>query len=90
MPVVTHTGDVALARAEYDRCSGANLRYALRKRFSWMQREAAGVLRQEGYLLVGNLGKTTEWALRLIGHEGYDWSADPVDASRPCNDLKDP
>jgi len=38
MPVVTHTGDVALARAEYDRRSGANLRYALRKRFSWMQR----------------------------------------------------
>jgi len=166
MPVVTHTGDVALARAEYDRRPGANLKFALRKRFSWMQRylgptafavevgcgagfserflkagrleltdaephpwvarvvdatelpyadasvdvliasnvihhlaypdrfvrEAARVLRPEGYLLVQecNLGKTTEWALRLTGHEGYDWSADPFDASRPCNDPKDP
>src|SRR2546430_16308219 len=56
----------------------------------WFLREAARVLRQERYLLVGNLGKNTEWALRLTGHEGYDWSADPFDASRPCNDPKDP
>jgi SAM-dependent methyltransferase len=166
MPLVTHTGDVALARAEYDRRPGANLRYALRKRFSWMQRYlgpttsavevgcgagfserflkagrleltdaepqpwvarvvdatelpyadasvdvliannvihhlaypdrffrgAARVLRPGGHLLVQecNLGKTTECALRLTGHEGYDWSADPFDPTRPCNDPKDP
>jgi SAM-dependent methyltransferase len=166
MPVVSHTGDVVLARAEYDRRPGSNLRFALRKRFSWMQRylgptsfavevgcgagfsekflkagrleltdaeprpwvarvvdahelpyddasvdaviannvihhlaypdrflrQAARVLRPGGHLLVQecNLGKTTEWALRLTGHEGYDWSADPFDASRPCNDPRDP
>src|SRR5256886_6606267 len=46
-------------------------------------REAARVLRQDGYLLVQecNVGKTTEWALRLTGHEGYDWSAYPFDRS---------
>jgi SAM-dependent methyltransferase len=167
MPLVSHTGDVALARAEFDRRPGANLRYCLRKRFAWMQRylgpesfvvevgcgagfsekfiragrleltdaeprpwvsrvvdaqelpytdasvdvliannvihhlaypdrffrEAARVLRPgSGHLLVQecNLGKTTEWALRITGHEGFDWSADPFDASRPCNDPKDP
>jgi SAM-dependent methyltransferase len=166
MPLVSHTGDVVLARAEFDRRPGANLRYCLRKRFAWMQRylgpqsfavevgcgagfserfiragrleltdaeprpwvarvvdahelpyadatvdvliannvihhlaypdrffrEAARVLRQDGHLLVQecNLGKTTEWALRLTGHEGFDWTADPFDASRPCNDPKDP
>jgi SAM-dependent methyltransferase len=166
MPVVSHTGDVARARAEYERRRGSNLRYALRKRFSWMQRylgpktyavevgcgagfserflragrleltdaephpwvarvvdahelphadgsvdvliannvihhvaypdrflrEAARVLRPGGYLLVQecNCSKTTEWALRATGHEGYDWSADPFDATRPCNDPKDP
>jgi len=164
--IVKHTGDVALARAEFDRRRGANLRYALRKRFSWMQRylgaetyavevgcgagfserflragrleltdaepqpwvarvvdahelpyadrsvdaviannvvhhlayparfleEAARVLRPGGHLLVQecNCGKTTEWALRLTGHEGFDWSADAFDTSRPCNDPKDP
>ena len=166
MPLVTHTGDVALARAEYDRRPGDNLRYALRKRFSWMQRYlgpttfavevgcgagfserflnagrleltdaeahpwvarvvdatelpyadasvdaliannvihhlaypdrflrgAARVLRPGGHLLVQecNLGLTTEWALRLTGHESFDWSADPFDPTRPCNDPKDP
>lgn len=166
MPLVSHTGDVALARAEYETRRGSNLRYCLRKRFAWMQRfiapdayavevgcgagfserflragrleltdaeprpwvarvvdahelpyregeldaliannvihhlaypdrffrEAARVLRAGGHLLIQecNLGKTTEWALRITGHEGYDWSADPFDASRPCNDPKDP
>jgi SAM-dependent methyltransferase len=166
VPLVSHTGDVVLARAEFDRRPGANLRYCLRKRFAWMQRylgtesfavevgcgagfsekflragrleltdaeprpwvsrvvdaqelpyidasvdvliannvihhlaypdrffrEAARVLRPSGHLLVQecNLGKTTEWALRVTGHEGFDWSADPFDASRPCNDPKDP
>jgi SAM-dependent methyltransferase len=166
VPLVSHTGDVALARAEFDRRPGANLRYCLRKRFVWMQRylgpesfavevgcgagfsekfihagrleltdaeprpwvsrvvdahelpytdasvdvliannvihhlaypdrffrEAGRVLRPGGHLLVQecNLGKTTEWALRITGHEGFDWSADPFDASRPCNDPKDP
>ena len=54
--------------------------------------EAARVLRPGGHLLVQecNCGKTTEWALRLTGHEGFDWSADAFDTSRPCNDPKDP
>ena len=166
MPLVSHTGDVELARAEFDRRPGANLRYCLRKRFGWMQRylgpesfavevgcgagfsekflragrleltdaeprpwvtrvvdahelpyadasidviisnnvihhlaypdrffrEATRTLRPGGHLLVQecNLGKTTEWALRITGHEGFDWSADPFDASRPCNDPGDP
>lgn len=38
MPLVSHTGDVALARAEFGRRPGANLRYCLRKQFAWMQR----------------------------------------------------
>jgi SAM-dependent methyltransferase len=55
-------------------------------------REAARVLRPGGHLLVQecNCSKTTEWALRVTGHEGYDWSADPFDATRPCNDPKAP
>lgn len=35
--IVRHAGDVARARAAYDRRPGANLRYLLRKRFLWMQ-----------------------------------------------------
>lgn len=35
---VTHAGDVARSRAEYATRRGANLRYLLRKRISWMQR----------------------------------------------------
>jgi len=35
---VEHAGDVARSRAEYSVRRGANLRYLLRKRISWMQR----------------------------------------------------
>ena len=166
MPLLTHGHDVAYARDQLDRRRGANLRFALHKRFSWMQRylgpdsiaaevgcgagfserfltakrllltdaeirpwigcvldaqalpfrertldaiiannvihhlaypdrffrEAIRVLRHGGHLLVQecNCGLTTEWALRLTGHEGFDWTADPFDASRPCCDPRDP
>lgn len=53
---------------------------------------AARVLRPGGHLLVQecNCSWTTRLALRATGHEGYDFSADPYDATRPCNVPDDP
>ncbi|MEX2047236.1 MAG: class I SAM-dependent methyltransferase [Chloroflexota bacterium] len=55
-------------------------------------RGAARVLRRGGHLLIQecNCSWTTRIALRATGHEGYDFSADPFDATRPCNDSGDP
>jgi SAM-dependent methyltransferase len=55
-------------------------------------RGAARVLRPGGYLLIQecNCSWTTRIALRATGHEGYDFSVDPFDATRPCNDPRDP
>jgi SAM-dependent methyltransferase len=53
---------------------------------------AARVLRPGGHLLIQecNCSITTRLALRATGHEDYDFSADPFDATRPCNDSSDP
>ncbi len=55
-------------------------------------REAARVLRPGGHLLVQecDCSLTTRLAIRITGHEAYDLRADPFDASRPCNDPRDP
>jgi SAM-dependent methyltransferase len=55
-------------------------------------RGAARVLRAGGHLLIQecNCSLTTRIALRATGHEGYDFSADPFDGTRPCNDPSDP
>ena len=55
-------------------------------------RGAARVLRPGGHLLIQecNCSLTTRIALRATGHEGYDFSADPFDPTRPCNDPSDP
>ncbi len=164
--IVRYAGDALRARAEFEKRRGSNLRYVLRKRFSWMQRylgpdtyaveigcgagfselfltagrleltdaearpwarrivdahalpyadasvdvliannvihhlaypdrffrEAVRVLRAGGHLLVQecNCSLTTRIALRATGHEDYDFSADPFDPERPCNDPADP
>ncbi len=164
--LVRYAGDAQRARDEYEKRPGANLRFLLRKRFSWMQRYlgpqtyaveigcgagfselflhagrleltdaeprpwatrvvdaqelpysnasvdvliannvihhlaypdrffrgAARVLRPGGHLLIQecNCSWTTRLALRVTGHEDYDFSADPFDVSRPCNDPSDP
>jgi len=164
--LVRYAGDVLRARSEYDKNTGSNLKFLLRKRFSWMQsylgpqtyavevgcgagfselylsagtleltdaeprpwarrvvdaqdlpyadasvdvliannvihhlaypdrffRGASRVLRPGGHLLIQecNCSWTTRLALRVTGHEDYDFSADPFDASRPCNDPSDP
>jgi SAM-dependent methyltransferase len=164
--LVRHAGDAQRARDQYDKRPGSNLKFLLRKRFSWMQRYlgpqtyaveigcgagfselflragtlemtdaeprpwarrvvdaqdlpyadasvdaliannvihhlaypdrffrgAVRVLRPGGHLLIQecNCSWTTRIALRATGHEGYDFSADPFDASRPCNDPNDP
>jgi SAM-dependent methyltransferase len=158
--------DVIQAREQFETRRGANLRYVLRKRFSWMQhylgpetyavevgcgagfsamflkagrleltdtephpwvdrivdaqslpyddasidaliannvihhlaypdrffREAARVLRPGGHVLIQecDCALTTRIALRLTHHEDYDFSADPFDPSKPCNDVDDP
>ncbi len=55
-------------------------------------REATRVLRPGGHLLVQecDCALATRVALRVTGHEGYDFRADPFDATRPCNDPRDP
>ncbi len=55
-------------------------------------RGAARVLRAGGHLLIQecNCSLTTRVALRATGHEGYDFSVDPFDPERPCNDPADP
>ncbi len=55
-------------------------------------RGAARVLRPGGHLLIQecNCSLTTRIALRATRHEDYDFSADPFDATRPCNDASDP
>jgi SAM-dependent methyltransferase len=55
-------------------------------------REASRVLKPAGHLLIQecDCSLTTRLAIRLTGHEAYDFRADPFDASRPCNDPKDP
>lgn len=164
--IVKHVGDVAKARAEYATRPGGNLRFLLRKRFSWMQRylgpeafavevgcgagfsalflragrleltdieahpwvdrivdaqampyadasvdaviannvihhlagparffaEAARVLRPGGHLLVQECycSLTTRWAIRITGHEAYDFGVDPFDPQAVCNDPEDP
>ena len=47
-------------------------------------REAARVLRPDGHLLLQecDASLTTRIALRVTGHEAYDYSADPFDTSR--------
>ena len=164
--LVRYAGDALRARNEYEKRVGSNLKYVLRKRFSWMQqylgpetyaveigcgagfselflkagtleltdaeprpwarrivdatdlpykdasvdvliannvihhlaypdrffRGAARVLRPGGHLLIQecNCSWTTGIALRVTGHESYSFSADPFDATRPCNDPDDP
>jgi SAM-dependent methyltransferase len=164
--LVRYAGDAIRARAQYGERRGSNLKFLLRKRFSWMQRYlgpqtyaveigcgagfselflragtleltdaeprpwtkrvvdalalpyadasvdvliannvihhlafpdrffrgAARVLRPGGHLLIQecNCSWTTRIALRATGHEGYDFSADPFDPTRPCNDPGDP
>jgi SAM-dependent methyltransferase len=164
--LVRFAGDALRAREEYHKRPGSNLKFLLRKRFSWMQRylgpqtyaveigcgagfselflkagtleltdaearpwakrvvdaqelryadasidvliannvihhvaypdrffrEAARVLKPDGHVLIQecNCSWTTRIALRATGHEGYDFSADPFDATRPCNDPSDP
>jgi len=164
--LVRYAGDALRARDQYGRRHGSNLKFLLRKRFSWMQRYlgpetyaveigcgagfselflhagtleltdaeprpwakrvvdalalpyadasidvliannvihhlafpdrflrgAARVLRPGGHLLIQecNCSWTTRIALRATGHEGYDFSADPFDPTRPCNDPNDP
>ena len=164
--LVRHAGNALRARDEYEKRRGSNLKFLLRKRFSWMQRYlgpetyaveigcgagfselflragtleltdaeprpwakrivdaqelpyadasidiliannvihhvaypdrffrgAARVLRPGGHLLIQecNCSWTTRIALNATGHEGYDFSADPFDATRPCNDPNDP
>ena len=53
---------------------------------------AARVLRPGGHLLIQecNCSWTTRIALRATGHEEYDFSADPFDPTRSCNDPGDP
>lgn len=55
-------------------------------------RGAARVLRPGGHVLIQecNCSWTTRVALRITGHEGYDFGADPFDTTRPCNDSRDP
>jgi SAM-dependent methyltransferase len=55
-------------------------------------RSAARVLRRGGHLLIQecNCSWTTRIALRATGHEDFDFSADPFDPTRPCNDSSDP
>jgi SAM-dependent methyltransferase len=55
-------------------------------------REATRVLRAGGHLLIQecDCALTTRIALRLTHHEAYDFSADPFDPTRPCNDPNDP
>jgi len=55
-------------------------------------RGAARVLRPGGHLLIQecNSSLTTRIALRATRHEDYDFSADPFDGTRPCNDASDP
>ena len=55
-------------------------------------RGAARVLRPGGHVLIQecNCSCTTRIALRATGHEGFDFSADPFDPTRPCNDPSDP
>jgi SAM-dependent methyltransferase len=164
--LVRYAGDALRARDEYEKRRGSNLKFLLRKRFSWMQRYlgpqtyaveigcgagfselflhagtleltdaeprpwaervvdalelpyadasvdvliannvihhlafpdrfvrgAARVLRPGGHLLIQecNCSWTTRIALRATGHEAYDFSADPFDPTRPCNDPSDP
>ncbi len=164
--LVRYAGDALRARNEYEKRAGSNLKFLLRKRFSWMQhylgsqtyaveigcgagfselflragtleltdaeprpwakrvvdaldlpyadasvdvliannvihhlaypdrffRGAARVLRPGGHLLIQecNCSWTTRIALRVTGHEGYSFAADPFDATRPCNDPSDP
>jgi SAM-dependent methyltransferase len=164
--LVRYAGDALRARDEYEKRPGSNLKFLLRKRFSWMQRylgpetyavevgcgagfselflhagrleltdaeprpwarrvvdaqalpyadasvdvliannvihhlaypdrffrSAARVLRRGGHLLIQdcNCSWTTRIALRVTGHEDVDFSADPFDASKACNQPDDP
>jgi SAM-dependent methyltransferase len=164
--IVRYAGDAKRAREEYETRRGSNLKFLLRKRFSWMQRylgpqtyavevgcgagfselflragtleltdaeprpwatrvvdaqalpyadasvdaiiannvihhlaypdrffrSAARVLRPGGHVLIQecNCSWTTQVALRATDHEDFDFSADPFDSTRPCNDADDP
>lgn len=164
--IVRYAGDAQRARDEYEKRRGSNLKFLLRKRFSWMQRylgpqsyavevgcgagfselflragtleltdaeprpwarrlvdaqalpygdatidaiiannvihhlaypdrffrSAARVLRPGGHVLIQecNCSWTTQVALRATNHEDFDFSADPFDPMRPCNDPADP
>lgn len=54
--------------------------------------EAARVLRPGGHLLLQecDASLTTRLAIRLTGHEAYDFGADPFDPDQVCNDPADP
>lgn len=54
--------------------------------------EAARVLRTGGHLLLQecDCSLTTRLAIRLTGHEAYDFASDPFDVSVVCNDPADP
>lgn len=54
--------------------------------------EAARVLRPGGHLLLQecDCSLTTRLAIRLTGHEAYDFGVDPLDPDAVCNDPADP
>jgi len=54
--------------------------------------EAARVLRPGGHLLLQecDCSLTTRLAIRLTGHEAYDFGVDPFDPGAVCNDPADP
>jgi SAM-dependent methyltransferase len=55
-------------------------------------REAARVLRPGGHLLLQECDASlmTRIALRVTGHEAYDFRTEVFDSSSPCNDPRDP
>ena len=54
--------------------------------------EAARVLRPGGHLLLQecDCSLTTRLAIRLSGHEAYDFTSDPFDPAKVCSDPADP
>lgn len=82
MPYADESVDVLIAN---------NVIHHLARPFRFF-REAARVLRPGGHLLVQECtcSLTTRLAIRLTGHEAYDFSVDPFDPEAACNDPADP